>query len=250
MKMPLKLLVLLLGTVALTVQAQTIDRPQTDTGDQATMQQQSQSQDTQKDQSQDMQNQQSMSADEPQGDTRMSTQSNKPAPAPAGTVAREQFTSNIENREPVDDLDSLSADHDKVFFFTDLRDFGGQTVTHHWMHDGEDVADVKFQVGGPRWRVWSSKRLMDSSTGTWTVEVVAENGSVVDKKSFQVTAPQPAPSESMDEGQDMQGGEADMPTTTSEPASTETPETSDNPPQGKDEMEPVTPPTDDSGNGG
>lgn len=109
------------------------------------------------------------------------------APEPlSGEVARAQFTSNVQDREPVDEVNRVTATTDKVYFFTELRGFGGQTVTHRWRHKGEVIAEVPFDVGGPRWRVWSSKNLMPDWAGTWTVEVVDGLGNVVRTATLEV----------------------------------------------------------------
>lgn len=111
-------------------------------------------------------------------------------PAP-GEVARGQFTTAIVDREPADQVSSVASDVGTVYFFTELRDFDGQTVVHRWSHDGEVMAEVTFDVGGPRWRVWSSKNLVADWTGNWKVDVVAADGSVVASQSLMVTAPAP-----------------------------------------------------------
>ncbi len=105
-------------------------------------------------------------------------------PAIAGSaladhVARAQFTSGISDREPVDRLDPIPGHSAEVTFFTELRNLDGRTVRHRWMHGGEAHAEVAFRVGGPRWRVWSSKQLLPDWHGEWTVEVVDEDGSVL-----------------------------------------------------------------------
>lgn len=91
-------------------------------------------------------------------------------------VARAQFTTAIEDREPVDQVHRLGTEHDRVVFFTELRGLEGRRVTHRWVHDGEVEARVDFEVGGPRWRVWSSKDLIPEWSGTWIVEVVDDEG--------------------------------------------------------------------------
>lgn len=121
----------------------------------------------------------------------------EPAPAPEsmpapGEVARAQFTTMVIDREPVDEVSSVASDIGTVYFFTDLRDFDGQIVVHVWLHNGEVMAEVPFDVGGPRWRVWSSKDLVAAWTGDWTVYVVTADGSVVAKHKLKVTAPAPA----------------------------------------------------------
>lgn len=107
-----------------------------------------------------------------------------PARAQEGGVARAQFTSGIENREPVDALQSIGLDSREVVFFTELRDLEGRAVAHRWIHEGETRAVVDFDVGGPRWRVWSSKDLIPQMQGEWTVEVVDDTGTSHGQWSF------------------------------------------------------------------
>ncbi len=97
----------------------------------------------------------------------------------AGTVRRANFTSNIIEHEPVDNLLSLSNTETTVYFFTELRGFSGQTVTHRWHYKDEVLADVAFDVGGQRWRVWSKKTLLPSWLGDIHVDVLDEQGQVV-----------------------------------------------------------------------
>ncbi len=93
-----------------------------------------------------------------------------------GKVARSAFTTAVEAREPVDDLVVLDEDIERIYFFTELRGLTGQRVTHQWEYDGEVVAEIPFNVRGPRWRVYSSKRLTPELAGKWTVVVVDETG--------------------------------------------------------------------------
>lgn len=102
-------------------------------------------------------------------------------------VARAQFTTGIEDREPVNDFFRIDTSHERVIFFTELRDLDGHTVTHRWMHDGKVQAAVDFEVGGPRWRVWSSKDLLPGWTGAWTVQVVDETGTPHGRWTFVYT---------------------------------------------------------------
>lgn len=108
----------------------------------------------------------------------------QPSWAQEGGVARAQFTSGIENREPVDDLRSVDPGTREVVFFTELRGLDGRAVAHRWVHDGETQAVVDFDVGGPRWRVWSSKDLIPQMQGEWTVEVVDDTGASHGQWSF------------------------------------------------------------------
>jgi len=117
------------------------------------------------------------------------------APAqPTGTVARAQFTSAIENREPTDQLTSLNNDQTRVYFFTELKDMANQRATHRWEYKGEVKSEVGLDVGANRWRVFSSKTLDPSWTGEWKVTVVDANGNTLGANTFTyVVAPAPAP---------------------------------------------------------
>ena len=89
------------------------------------------------------------------------------------------FTTAVTDREPVDQVTSLTNDVSQVYFYTELKDLEGQAVTHKWEHGGEVKAAVTFDVKGPRWRVWSSKQLDPSWTGEWTVSVVDALGATL-----------------------------------------------------------------------
>ena len=104
------------------------------------------------------------------------------------SVARAQFTTNVIDREPVDDITELSNDSDKLFFFSELRGMTGQVVIHRWEYNGKVLAEVSFDIGGPRWRVYSSKNLLPSQVGEWKVSVVDGAGDVITEKTFNYTA--------------------------------------------------------------
>jgi hypothetical protein len=98
------------------------------------------------------------------------------SPVPDAYVARAQFTTAVVDREPVDQVARLDERARRVFFFTDLRNLQGRTVTHRWEFEGQIVSEVAFKVGGPRWRVYSVKSLNPGETGKWTVFVIDESG--------------------------------------------------------------------------
>jgi hypothetical protein len=98
------------------------------------------------------------------------------SPVPDAYVARAIFTSEVVNREPVDQIVSAGAELDSIYFFTDLRNLQGRTVKHRWEFDGQFMGEIEFQVGGPRWRVFSRKTLYPGQSGKWTVLVLDESG--------------------------------------------------------------------------
>lgn len=114
---------------------------------------------------------------------------NAQEPAANEPVARAVFTTAIQDREPVNAITSLPTDQDRVYFFTDLRGMGGQKVTHRWLYQGKTMGEVSFPVGGPRWRVWSSKTLLPQWAGEWRVEVLDGAGNKLDEAAFTYGTP-------------------------------------------------------------
>jgi hypothetical protein len=73
----------------------------------------------------------------------------------------------------------------------------GRTVRHRWELDGQVMAEVSFQVGAPRWRVHSSKRLLPGQPGSWTVSVVDESGNILRSETLARALASPEPSSPM-----------------------------------------------------
>ena len=117
------------------------------------------------------------------------------APAPAatttaqGSVARAQFTSDVQGNEPVDKITSLSTDQTRILFFTELHDLAGQTVAHRWEHGDKVVSEVPLQVGAARWRTFSSKTLHPAMSGEWKVSVLDASGQTLAVATFSYVAP-------------------------------------------------------------
>jgi hypothetical protein len=101
-----------------------------------------------------------------------------------GSVTRAQFTTDIVDREPVDEITSLDADVKTVYYFTELKDMGGQFVTHRWIFNGDKIYEKAFEVDGDRWRVFTSKNLIDERQGEWRAEVVNADGAVLQSNTL------------------------------------------------------------------
>lgn len=125
------------------------------------------------------------------------TNATQPSAAPAAAdkstatqenhVARAVFTTGIKDREPVDQITTLTNDRDKVYFFTEIHNMSGHIVKHRWQYNGKTMAEVEFGVGGPRWRVWSTKTLLPQWTGEWKVSVIDESGQSLGDATFNYT---------------------------------------------------------------
>ncbi|WP_455365897.1 DUF2914 domain-containing protein [Kaarinaea lacus] len=103
-----------------------------------------------------------------------------------GEIVRAQFTTAIVDREPTDDIVMLTNDNDKIYFFTELVGFNGQTVKHRWEYEGKEMAVVDFNVEGQRWRVHSSKNIKPEWTGIWNVTVLDADDNPLKVSSFEV----------------------------------------------------------------
>ncbi len=94
------------------------------------------------------------------------------------------FTTEISDREPVDDVSFLGSDKRVVYFFTDLRNMKGQTIRHVWTYEDNEMGSVEFVVKGDRWRFWSSKQLLPAWLGSWSVSVLNDEDEVLATESF------------------------------------------------------------------
>ncbi len=107
------------------------------------------------------------------------------APAVAGEVSRAMFTVGVDNREPILQVDSINSDaYQSISFFTELTELTGHNVTHQWTFNDQVMFEKTFEVKGPRWRVWTSKTLIPSWTGSWTVNVLDDDRTVLASQSF------------------------------------------------------------------
>lgn len=124
--------------------------------------------------------------------------------AEGGPVPRAALTSSIEDREPVDVVSHVPADSDHIYYFSEISGQSGGTIIHRWLHEGRNYGDVRFDIGGDRWRVWSRKQLTEELHGDWRVQIVDGDGRVLretrftygkraDEAETEAAQPEPAP---------------------------------------------------------
>ncbi len=107
-----------------------------------------------------------------------------PVARQAGKLARAVFTTDIRDREPVDEIQSIGRNIAKVFFYTELQGMEGETVTHRWSYQGEVKAEITFYVRAWRWRVYSSKNLVREWIGDWTVDIIGGDGNIIETRTL------------------------------------------------------------------
>lgn len=105
-------------------------------------------------------------------------------------IERAVLTSDVDNREPVDDLGheyQLSgADYDQVSLFTHMINHANHGITHRWYRNQHLQAEVDLTIGSDSWRTYSTKRIQHMETGDWTVRVVNENDDLLLEYHFTV----------------------------------------------------------------
>ncbi len=106
------------------------------------------------------------------------------ASAHAGSVERGLFTTAVVDREPVDQVTEIPPEQNQITYFTELRDLQGENITHQWVYDDSVMFEKTFAVGGPRWRVWSSKTILPEWTGTWVVNTLDGDRNVLMTQSI------------------------------------------------------------------
>lgn len=107
-----------------------------------------------------------------------------PKLAPSTHVPRAILCRGVANREPVGAYTGIATSSDTVYFFTEIVELAGATITHRWKHGDEVRAEVPITIGGPYWRVYSRKVIRPDWTGAWTVEVVDSAGKVLALQPF------------------------------------------------------------------
>jgi hypothetical protein len=105
------------------------------------------------------------------------------AEAETAEIVQSAFAISIKNHQPVNVVQQLNNNISKIYFFTDMRNFQGQTLTHQWSLNGWVAQSIPFEVKGNRWRVSSNKSLKPRSKGTWTVKVLDEQGKIIKQAS-------------------------------------------------------------------
>ncbi len=94
----------------------------------------------------------------------------------------------VEDRQPTGIGTIFTNDLDKIYCFTKIV---GATdtisVNHVWYMGDQQVASVNLPIKSATWRTWSSK-MIGTYLGKGHVEIVSENGTVLGKADFEITA--------------------------------------------------------------
>ena len=98
-----------------------------------------------------------------------------------------EFCTGIESWAPVGTGKEFPATVAKVYCFTRVNGAAESTeIVHVWYFNDEEKARVPLSVKSNSWRTWSSKRILESWTGKWRVDVLAADGKLLRSSEFLV----------------------------------------------------------------
>lgn len=107
----------------------------------------------------------------------------QPSTQAAGAVSAEvKAGTGVENKEVAGEATEFAAGT-KVFVWSRVFNAGGTKVTHVWKLNGQKNWQVGLNIGSKRWSTSSRRKV---KAGSWTVEVVAADGSVIGSVDFTV----------------------------------------------------------------
>lgn len=109
--------------------------------------------------------------------------------AEAQTVSVEtlQFGTDVQDREVVGADTTFSSSVERIFCLTRIAGVqDSASVTHVWYYDNDEKARVELPVRGSNWRTWSSKSILPSWTGQWSVDVLGPDGEVLRTQYFTI----------------------------------------------------------------
>ena len=103
------------------------------------------------------------------------------------TVTEAVITTSVEDRQPTDNLTTVTRGAGHVYCWTRISGAQvGDQIDHVWYWNDDEMARIPLHIGSANWRTWSSKNIVPEWTGEWRVDVVAADGTVLDSVSFTV----------------------------------------------------------------
>jgi len=102
-------------------------------------------------------------------------------------VSDASLTTAIQDRMPVDQVESLPAGVTTLYCFSRIVGAAEETMVQHvWFRGETEMARVELPVRSINWRTWSSKRIPADWTGSWRVEIQDQFGEVLTTLPFDV----------------------------------------------------------------
>jgi len=97
------------------------------------------------------------------------------------------FCTAINERQPQDIASTFPPDVGRIYCFTKLSGADAPTtISHIWYFNDKEMARLDLKVNAKNWRTWSSKKIISQWTGSWRVDILSQNGQLLDSKEFTV----------------------------------------------------------------
>lgn len=104
------------------------------------------------------------------------------------SVETHQFGTSIEDRDVVGADSTFPGTVGQVYCFTRITGIQEEsTITHVWYFNDQEMARVELPIRGTDWRTWSSKSILPSWTGEWSVDVLGPDGDLLSSSMFHIT---------------------------------------------------------------
>jgi hypothetical protein len=106
---------------------------------------------------------------------------------PTITVEDIQICTSVEDRQPVGADTSFTKDIGQLYCFTKLSsDQDAATIFHAWYYNDREMLKVELNTKAKTWRTWSNKKILDTWTGEWRVDVLSSDGNILTSKQFTI----------------------------------------------------------------
>jgi len=105
------------------------------------------------------------------------------------SIAEAAVCRSVSNGQPVDPGNEFPSSVGKLWFFTKVLGKEGELlyhITHVWYFGDKEMARIKLTVKSSSWRTYSSKNISTLWTGKWKVDVISEEGKIIESVPFQI----------------------------------------------------------------
>jgi hypothetical protein len=109
------------------------------------------------------------------------------------TVEEIYVCTAVEDMNPVGVKSTFKNDVQRIYCFTKIVGAKGPTtISHVWYHEGVKRAQQHLNVEAEAWRTWSSKKIVPRWHGKWRVEILQQDGTLIESIKFTVEPSDPA----------------------------------------------------------
>ena len=93
---------------------------------------------------------------------------------------------DVIDREPVGSASGFSKNVEKLYCWTKITGVtsGAEVVKHVWYYGDREMSSVSLTIKGSPWRTWTSKKIVPSWSGTWTVKIFDSEDNEIKQVTF------------------------------------------------------------------